>query len=136
MENASASLSKWSRILGASLAAAVVAVPLAGPEAATAEATERLALPGPGVGCGPMVAGAALFERVRAEKPRAARRDRQAARRPRPAPPHPAPPHPAPMPQGVAADGFLHAFYTCAEAAPPAYRVGTGWLAVGPVRRS
>jgi hypothetical protein len=132
MENASASLSKWSRILGASLAAVVVAAPLAGPAAATAEATERLALPSPGIGCGPMVAGAALFERVRAEKPRAARRDRQAARRPRLVPPAP-----APMPEEVAAGAFLHAFYTCAATtAPPAIRVGTGWLAVGPVRRS
>jgi hypothetical protein len=131
MENASASLSTWSRILGASLVAAVVALPFTGPAAAAAEATERLALPSPGIGCGPMVAGAALFERVRAEKPRAARRDRQAARRPRPAPPRP-----APLPQEVATDGFLHAFYTCTATAPPAIRVGTGWLAVGPVRRS
>ena len=30
---------------------------------------------------------------------------------------------------------FLHAFYTCAAAAPAPVPIGAGWLAAGPVRR-
>ena len=129
METAGASAPSWRRILGAALVAAAAALPLPGP-ATAAEATDSITLLAPGRGCGPAEATTgttALLDRVRASRRPALPRTkpgvgpRQAER--------PSLPEEAPA-------AFQHAFFTCAGTPPAIYRVGAGWLAVGPVRRS
>ncbi|MDN3566841.1 hypothetical protein QWZ14_20890 [Paeniroseomonas aquatica] len=87
------------------------------------------ALVAPSFGCGAAPTTAALFNTVAAHRPTAQRRARRqhagAARRAPPAPPQ-ADPQPS----------LSQAYFTCSSTPLIAVPVGTGWLAVGPLRRS
>ncbi len=81
----------------------------------------------PSLGCGAAPSSASLLGRVAAHRQRhqPSRRHRQHRAEARPAP---AAEEPVPS--------LSPAFYTCAATPLIAMPVGTGWLAVGPIRRS
>ncbi|WP_043363355.1 hypothetical protein [Belnapia sp. F-4-1] len=115
-------------MLRKALPLAILAAGFALPSAGIAAPPEIAApsLVSPGLGCGAAPGSTALLGRVAAQRhrqhpPRRQRRHQAEA---------------APAPEAEPAAGLAHAFYTCAAMPLTAMPVGTGWLAVGPVRRS
>ncbi|MBL6076970.1 hypothetical protein JMJ56_03065 [Belnapia sp. T18] len=113
-------------MLRKALPLAVLAAGFAFPSPGRAAPPEIAApsLVSPGLGCGASPSSTALLGRVAVQRQRQhpPRRHRR----------HQAEAAPAAEP----AAGLAHAFYTCAAMPLTAMPVGTGWLAVGPVRRS
>ncbi len=103
------------------LFAAGLALPT--PGGAAPPEIEAPSLVSPGLGCGAAPSSTALLGRVAAQRHRqqAQRGQRRQAE---------AAPAAEPVPS------LAHAFYTCAAMPLTAMPVGTGWLAVGPIRRS
>ncbi len=104
------------------LLAAGLALPT--PGSAAPPEIEAPSLVSPSLGCGAAPTSTALLGRVAAQRQQPQRRGRrqQAA--------------PAPAPAVESLPSLAHAFYTCATMPLTAMPVGTGWLAVGPIRRS
>lgn len=92
---------------------------------------DSLTLLSPGLGCGPAegAIGTSLLAQVRDARQRP---QRQAAK-PRRARPTEAP---GAAQREEAPAHLLRAFYTCIGTTPAPVRMGMGWMAVGPVRRS
>lgn len=111
------------RALGATGLVLGCALPASSADLSTQHAVPVLAAPGPACSVVP----GALFGPLAARPPRKARRpqaQRHLSRQPE------AKPRPPLQP------GFSHAYYTCSSTPQVALRVGAGWLAVGPIRRS
>lgn len=80
----------------------------------------------PSLGCGAVPSSASLLGRVSVQRQRqqASRRHRRQQA------------EASPAPAAEPAPSLSQAFYTCAATPLTAMPVGTGWLAVGPIRRS
>ncbi len=83
---------------------------------------ETPSLVSPSLGCGAAPTSTALLGRVAAQRQQPQRRGRREQATPAPA--------------AESLPSLAHAFYTCATMPLTAMPVGTGWLAVGPIRRS
>lgn len=120
MENLGARAPSWRRCFRIALVAAGAALLPAGPGEATETGGQRLLSPGLGCGQDGGAFGTSLLARARHAGKRGAKAPAAAA-------PQLLPEEPPAL--------FLHAFYTCATAAPAPVPMGAGWLAMGPVRR-